>query len=278
MLEKKSYLNLLEESFPGIKANIARCETLGFPWSSKPFLKEEKGEILSHVGFLEYPMLSEGKWYNAGALHAICTKDTHRGQGLARELIQEALQWAKNRYEFVILFTEIPKFYEKLSFHYIQEYRFRLACRCPKGSQSLKPVIFPEDNALFLQIFFSRTPISDHLWVKDNGAISSFNTLFGTFPIYWSLYYSSSINGFISFLLNDKTLHLFDIIASTIPSLDLILDHLPTEIEEIYFYFSPDRLSHATTAEPYLYDNGHFMVHGNWLTLKPFMISPLSRC
>jgi hypothetical protein len=45
----KPYVDLLEESFPGIKANIARCEKLGFPWASRSFLTEENGEIVSHV-------------------------------------------------------------------------------------------------------------------------------------------------------------------------------------------------------------------------------------
>ncbi len=75
-----------------------------------------------------------------------------------------------------------------------------------------------------------------------------------------------------------KTLHLYDIISKEIPSLDLILDHLPTAIDEIYFYFSPDQLTDEATPEAYLYDNGHFLVHGNWPIVKPFMISPLSRC
>lgn len=34
MTEKNGFFNLLEESFPGIKANIGRCEALGFPWIS----------------------------------------------------------------------------------------------------------------------------------------------------------------------------------------------------------------------------------------------------
>lgn len=278
MPDKKLYLNLLEESFPGIKANIIRCEKLGYSWDSKPFVKEEKGEILSHVGFFEYPMLIEGQWCRAAALHAICTKATHRGLGFASELIQEALNHAKNHYEFVILFTEIPKFYEKLSFQYIQEYRFRLPCQRPKGSRSLRPVTLPQDRALFLGTFHERAPLSNRLWVKDNGAIASFNTLFATYPTFWSLYYSPAFNGFISYELKDKTLHLYDIIANEIPSLDLILEHLPSEIEEIYFYFSPDSLTDAAIPEPYLYDKGYLMVHGIWPGPKPFMIPPLSRC
>ncbi len=278
MFKKKAYLNLLEDSFPGIKANITRWEALGFIWSSMPFLKEENGEFVSHVGLLEYPLLIEGRLCKVGALHAVCTKVTHCNQGLASKLIQEALNWAKDHYEFVILFTEIPLFYEKLSFQCIQENRFHLPCQHIKGSKSLTPVISPKDNSLFIRSFKERAPISNHVWMKDSGTIASFNALFATYPIYWSVYYSSSIDGFISYLLEDKTLHLLDIVASKIPSLELILDHFSTPIDEIYFYFSPDLLTKTASSELYLYDNGHLMIHGNFPSSKSFMISPLSRC
>lgn len=207
-IKQEEFLNLLEESFPGIKANIVRCEGLGFPWRSKPFFKQENGELLSHVGFLEYPIEIEGKVHKAGAIHAICTKQSSRGRGLASGLIQEVLDWSKNRYEFVILFTEIPKFYEKLAFQCIQEDRFHLVCKKPKGSKSLLPVLSPQDKELFLNCFQNRAPTSNHLWVKDLGDIASFNTLFATYLAHWSLYYSPSMNGIISYELKGKTLHL----------------------------------------------------------------------
>lgn len=40
----------------------------------------------------------------------------------------------------------------------------------------------------------------------------------------------------------DVISQIFDIIATKIPSLDVILDHMSTEIDEVYFYFSPDLL------------------------------------
>jgi predicted N-acetyltransferase YhbS len=276
--EDNSFLNLLEESFPGIKANIIRCEKLGFPWDAKAFIKEENGEVLSHVGFMEYPICIDGKQHRAAALHAVCTKATHRGQGLASQLIQKALQWAEKRYEFVILYTGIPQFYEKLAFQYIQEYRFHLPCKRTKGSKSLKPLVSPEDNALFKHCFHTRAPVSNCVWIRDNGDIASFNTLFATYPTFWSLHYSESIDGIISYEIKEKTLHLYDIIAKEIPSLDLILEHVPTAIDYVYFYFSPDQLTQMAVPEPHLYDHGHFLVHGKWLGTKPFMISPLSRC
>jgi predicted N-acetyltransferase YhbS len=276
---QKSYLNLLEESFPGIKDNILRCESLDFTWeASKLFNKEENGEALSHVALLECPVLIEGRWHNMGALHGICTKSTHRGQGLATELIQEALQWAKGRCDAVFLFTEIPGFYEKLSFQRIQEYRFHLSYSHPKGTKLLRPLAAPQDNDLFLRCFHEHEPVSKHLWVKDNGLIASFNALFATYPSYWSVHYSPTIDGLISYSLEDKTLHLFDVVASKIPSLNAILDHMPSEINDIYFYFSPDRFTAEATPEPYLYDKCHLLIHGEWPITRPFMISPLSRC
>lgn len=279
MFEKKPYLDLLEESFHGIKNNIIRYETLGFHWGSgQLFIKEEKGISISHVSLLELPVLIEGQWHNMGALHAICTKATHRNQGLASELIQEALKWAKKRCEFVILITDIPEFYKRLSFHYVQEYRFHQKCKHSKGSLSLRSVTAPQDNSLFLKCFQERDYLSNRFWIKDNGSIPAFNTLLASYPTYWSLYYSATINGFISYILEDKTLHLLDVVASKLPSLDLILDHLPSEIDEIYFYFPPDRLTDSAIPEPHLYDNGYLMVNGNISCTKPFMISPLSRC
>src|SRR5208282_2686701 len=130
-------------------------------------------------------------------------------------------------------------------------------------------------NDLFLRVFREREPASNRLWIKDTGAIASFNALFATYPTYWSLYYSPAIDGFISYRLEDKTFHLLDVVASKMPSLDVILSHLPTAIDEIYFYFSPDRLTDKATLEPYLYDNGHLMVYGTWPRVHPFMISPL---
>ncbi len=271
-------MDLLEESFPGIQATIKRCEELGFQWGSKNFCKKEGSKILSHVSLLDYPILIEGKWHQAASLHGVCTKETHRGKGYASELIQEALAWAEPRYETILLFTDIPTFYEKFSFKQIQEYRFHLPCKRNKGSKFTTPLTFPKDNAQFLRCFENRVPLSNRLWVEDRGAIASFNALFTTYPTFWSLHYSPTLNGLISFKLEGKTLHLFDVIADKIPSLEVIVDHMPSDIDEIYFYFSPDAFTNDAKAEPYTYDNGRLLVHGKWETEHPFMIAPLSRC
>jgi GNAT superfamily N-acetyltransferase len=280
MNNQSSYLNLLEESFPGIKNQIIRYENLGFSWggSGRIFTKEERGIIVSHVGFFECPIIIESTYRRMGALHAICTKATHRGKGYASELIREALQWAEQRCEFTILFTDIPDFYKKFSFQCVPEHRFHLSCNHTKGGKALRTVTSPADDHLFLRCFCEREPISHQLWIEDNGRIASFNMFYATYPVYWSLHYSPWIDGFISFRLENRTLHLFDVIARQLPTLELILEHFSAPIDSIYFYFPPDRFSDLTILEPFRYDDGYLMIHGLFSCVKPFMISPLSRC
>ncbi len=278
-ITEKHYLGLLEESFPGIRDTIIRCDALGFPWeASTLFIREENGQALSHVALLECPILIKGQWHNIGALHGICTRKTHQGQGLATELIEESLIWAKERCEAIILFTEIPIFYEKLAFEQVQEYRFHIHRSAPAGTWQLEPLSLPKDKDLFIRCFAEREPLSNHVWIRDNGSIASFNTLFATYPDFWSLYYNPVFDGFISFILENKTMHLFDVIAKKLPSIDVILDHMPAPIDDIYCYFSPDKLIEGGTPEPYLYDKGHLMIHGSLQLPNLFMISPLSRC
>jgi GNAT superfamily N-acetyltransferase len=281
MPTEKPYANLLEASFPGIKSTIARCEALGFSWEElcgRVFVKETGGEVVSHVAALSCRVLLDKRWHKMVSLHAVCTKKDHRGQGLASDLLLEVLQWAKHNSDFQILFTEIPAFYERLGFASIKEQRFGLKQSFRQGTKLFSALSTPKDDDLFLRCFRERAPLSQRCWIEDRGEIASFTTLFGTYPSYWSLYYCPEFDGFLSWFFEDKTLHLLDIVATKLPSLEQILEYLPQEINQIYFYFPTDSLDVKTTPEPHLYDKGQLMVHGSFPLKEPFMIAPLSRC
>ncbi len=276
---EKIYLALLNRSFPGIRDNIVRWEALGLTWEmSRAFVKEENGEVVSHVGLLEFPVVIDGHWLKIGALHAVCTEASYRGRGLASELVRDALQVASGLFDTVILFTAISSFFEQLEFRRIQEQRFYLALPHPKGTQSLRSLTAPSDHGLLMRCYRDCEPLSNRVWLKDNGAVASFNALFATFPAYWSFYHLPAMDGLVSCELKDGKLHLYDVVARKMPSLALILDHLPASIDGIYFYFSPDKLAPDSIAEPYVFDNGQLMVHGAWPSTGHFMISTLSRC
>lgn len=283
MTHEKPYANLLEESFPGIKSTIARCEALGFSWEDlcgRVFVKEKDGDVISHVAVLQCRALIDNRWHKIAALHAVCTKKDHQGRGVASALSLEVLQWAKDNSDFQILFTEIPSFYERLGFAAIQEHRFALKQSFRKGSKLFSALTAPKDDDLFLRCFREREALSQHFWIEDRGEIASFTTLFGkwVYPSYWSLYYCPEFDGFLSWFFDDKTLHLLDVVAAKLPSFEQIIEYLPQDINEVYFYFPADRLGIETTAEPHLYDKGHLMVRGVLPIKDPFMIAPLSRC
>lgn len=283
MTDTKPYANLLEESFPGIKSTIARCEALGFSFESlcgRVFFREKDGEVVSHVGALACRVLIDKKWHKMIGLHAVCTKKNLQGQGFASALTLEVLQWAKTNSDFQILFTDIPSFYERLGFAFRQEHRFALKKSFPKGSKVFSALAAPKDDDLFLRCFREREPLSQRFWIEDRGEIASFTTLFGKglYPSYWSLYYCPEFDGFLSWFFEDKTLHLLDVVAAKLPTFEQIIEYLPQDINDVYFYFPPDRLGIETKAESHLYDKGHLMVHGLLPLKDPFMIAPLSRC
>ena len=257
---------------------MKRCRRLGFEWFKKRFVKKVRGKVVSHVGLIDYPMMIQGQLYNVGALHGICTEKQHRGRGFASELIYEALQWSSSRVDFVVLFSKIPSYYEMFSFREVRETRFYLPISHQGGSRSLREMSSPKDDALFVRLFASRAPLSERVWVKDRGEFASFNTLNISYPKFWTLHYSPSTDMIFSFIIVEKTLHLFDVVAKTLPSLEMILDHLSTGIDRIYFYFTCEQFTDKAVSEPYQFVQEQFMVLGKWPGQDPFMISPISHC
>jgi hypothetical protein len=85
------------------------------------------------------------------------------------------------------------------------------------------------------------------------------------------------LDGLISCALDDKTFHFYDFIAPKISSFNDIVEYFPTEIEQIYFYFSPESFTNDVIAEPCQLD-GYCMVHGKWPEIESFIIPPLNRC
>ena len=180
---------------------MGRCRQLGFDWFKKRFTVKKRGLVVSHVGLVDYPMVIQGRQYNVAALHGVCTEKEHRAQGLASKLIYEALSWTQKRADFVVLFTKIPAYYEKFSFEVVQESRFYLQVSHVKGSQLLREMISPKDDALFKRLYQSRAPITERVWVKDRGEFASFNTLNTSYPKFWTLFYSPSADMIFSFFI-----------------------------------------------------------------------------
>ncbi|MBK9647816.1 MAG: GNAT family N-acetyltransferase [Deltaproteobacteria bacterium] len=85
---------LFETSFPGLPAGVERAGAVGVPWPSvtTPFVGFDGDEAVSHVGVLMQPMRLNGEDRLVAGIHAVCTRPSHRGRGLARRLLAGGLR------------------------------------------------------------------------------------------------------------------------------------------------------------------------------------------
>jgi hypothetical protein len=71
---------------------------------------------------------------------------------------------------------------------------------------------------------------------------------------------------------------LLDVVAKTLPSIDQLMSALAYDIDEIVFYFSPDRFAVEARTEPHRYDGDDYMVRGPFaIEGKPFMVPRSAR-
>ena len=130
-------LDLYSTTWPRLPDRIATSNALGWVWqdASVPFVAWADGpdgtrRALSHVGLLPVPLRIAGQDTLWAALHAVCTRPSHRGQGLSRPLMQAALDHIDRSplpFAGTFLTTDQPALYTRYGFRVVPEHRFRLA-------------------------------------------------------------------------------------------------------------------------------------------------------
>jgi hypothetical protein len=80
--------------------------------------------------------------------------------------------------------------------------------------------------------------------------------------------------------LDGPRLKLFDVVGPRLCSLADIVNRIPQCIDEVEFYFSPDRFKVQTHAVPHLFaGDSHLMVRGSFdAESEAFMIPRSARC
>lgn len=80
-------------------------------------------EIVSHVALVHMQVLFEGRPTKVAGIASVFTLPAYREQGLARRVLQEALAAADQSDETCVLFSWLPRLYERFGFRIIrQEY------------------------------------------------------------------------------------------------------------------------------------------------------------
>jgi GNAT superfamily N-acetyltransferase len=234
---------------------------LGMRWEdvSTPFCRLEAGELVSHVGVLELPLVVGGRPLAVGGIHAVATHPAHRRRGHYRALIEEALAWCEPRFDALELCTVQPELYEPFGFRVWPEHRFVGAGPRTAGRAGLRPLAYddPADLARLQRLLSERTPVSRRLGVAGGAAVLLFD------EARRPLHLLPDLDAVVSLELEGEVLRLFDVVAREIPPLAEIMARIPAAPARVEVYFAPDRLEAALAAEPHVLNGSEvFMVRG----------------
>ena len=86
--------------------------------ATKHYIIVEEEDTL--VGFAALNMLALQGFYS---LSWVAVPESHRGQGIAKNMVREAIRFSRAKGQEVVLSTEIPDFYEKLGFGISNEFK-----------------------------------------------------------------------------------------------------------------------------------------------------------
>jgi GNAT superfamily N-acetyltransferase len=244
---------LLGRVWPALPAVAARAAGLGFPWTraSTPFVRWEDGRAVGHVGVIELPLVIGGRERRVGSIHAVCTDPERRGRGVGAALMQEALAACRDRYETVVLTTMIPDYYTRFGFRPVREHAFSRALppAAPgPGGRALTEA--PDDLKSLRRLLERRAPVSERLGSLENGVVFAVAVLL-TWGDLARLWYHAALDAITVHEVRDRTLLLYDVVASSMPPLPALAAAIGGGADRILTFFAPDRLGDGFSAEPW---------------------------
>jgi predicted N-acetyltransferase YhbS len=255
--------DLLDVVFPGLRGAAEMAAGIGASWESvsTPFVHEEDGRIVSHIGVIERELVLLGSQVRAGSIHAVATHPDYRRRGLYRKLMEETLADCEGRLDTLILTTGNPEYYEPFGFRVLQQYGFTGRGNSSGGRDELRKLDMgsADDVALLHSLLDTSASVSEVAGYVNYRVVFCFNECENP------LLYSEELGAVFVMKLEGTRLELFNIVGPRIPSLAELLERIPAPIDEVAVSFSPDRLDMDAEATPWVFERGgpdYLMVRG----------------
>lgn len=243
-------INLIDSIFPGIKNVAITGIKYNACWDkiSLPFIVEENGEIIAHVGIIPLEVMLNEKKRHVAAIHGICVKEVFRGRGLFKQLMREALKYIENNFDASLLFTDKPSLYKAYNFTILPEFDFMInSYDINKTDSDLR--ILSLDNADDLKI--TQDLLSDHLALSNQMSLINETTIFILDNLNKKIYFSDKLNAIIIYEITNNTLYIKDILTRKQRCLSDFIALIPENYDKIILQFCPDKFSeHTYTSIP----------------------------
>jgi predicted N-acetyltransferase YhbS len=247
---------LLEIVWRGLGLAHARgvAAAFGASWesASTPFVHEENGRVLSHVGLLELSLVVKDRAVRVGGVHGVATHPAHRRRGLYRGLLEELLGYTATRYETLLLTTAHPEYFAPFGFLPVQEHVFVAGAprvRAASTARRLDPTA-SADAVLLHRLIDRRASLSSLLGLGPEKAVWAFNEAAS------DIRFAPDLDVAIVAERIGPLLRLFDVIGSRAPSLADIVAAWGEPVARVVAFFNPDRLDDGFVPEPHCLAGG----------------------
>jgi len=271
-------MNLIDGIFPGVKGMAITAMKYNACWDKKstPFIIEENGEIVAHLGVMPLEIMLNKKKRHVAALHGICTNEMFRGRGLFKQLMQEAMKYIENNYDSAILFTDQPSLYTPYRFSVLPEYDFIMDLpNMQKIASDLR--LLSLDDANDLRIIHEL--LSTHLPLSNQISLIHEQTLFLLNNLTNKLFFSQQLNAVIVFEIKERCLFIKDILSQKQSSIDEIINIIPGNYEKVILQFCFDKFNNHNYTPILAHTDGNIMVLDNFNYEGKFFRYPESyRC
>jgi GNAT superfamily N-acetyltransferase len=235
-------LHLLNEIFPGCKEYALNGMKYKASWaeSSTPFIIEEQGEIIAHVGVWPITLMLNGEKHRGASIHGICVRPEYRGKGYFKQLMQEAMDYVEDHFDSALLFTEKPYLFQNYPYKImLPEYDFMLTKNIKKSTKKsdlrLLNLDAQQDLSIVHQLLHSRVPLSDIFSIIDGKGLFILNAL------HKNIYYSENLNTIVIFEIKEGILYISEIICEKQQKISDIISMIPGDFEKVILQFCPDR-------------------------------------
>ena len=278
-------LELYGAVWPHVPTGIQQARTWGSDWFevSTPFTAEEDGRLVAHAGVIRCQLSFGGEARQVAAVHGVCVHPDYRSRGLARKVLEEALDHVDRiGLRTTILWSEKVDLYRRFDFEAVPEKVFRAPA--PRGRRihaSRLNLSQRSDRERLRSVLERRRPVSGVAAAADPGWHFLIDLALWTEARDFLIHLPEH-EAIVVAEKEGSRLHLYDVLAEEVPpAADLVgaaQTVLGGPIEEMDVYFTPDRLDLETEAAEHPIED-LFMVRGESLIDRSvgFALSPFTR-
>lgn len=224
-----------------------------------PYSFEDNGQLIANASANEMEFLQTGKLRHYIQIGTVMTKETHRKQGFARQLIQEILAHYLNRCDGIYLFGDLDAvgFYEKMGFTQGIQYRYILkeeyvhSLSMQQRMRDRFCATMPEQHREHYKETVRNSAVNSAFELKNKYGLQMFYT-----ANMKHLYYCQELDCYIVMRMDNGILYLQSVISRSIIPLAEILNRIAMDYSALILGFTP-RMEDSYLFQTEAFDGGN---------------------